>query len=94
MPSGPTCELMVDQLSEVGVVSPPEEPQLPPAWSLAAPPHAQHVGLQAATEAAKDGVLLCHREEDGSRGGALPHKHLPFDPCQVSLQVKEKQMGC
>lgn len=78
----------MNQIGKVGVVSPPEEPQLPPALSLAAPPHAQHVGLKAAAETAQDGVLLRHREEDGGRGGTLPHELLPFDPRQVSLQPR------
>lgn len=83
-----TCKLVVDEFSKVWVIPPPEEPQLPPALPLAAPPHAQHVSFQAVAEAAQNGVLFCHREEDGSRGGTLPHKPLPFDSCQVSLQCK------
>lgn len=43
---------MVDEIGEVGVVPPPEEPKLPPALPLAASPHAEHVCLQAAAEAA------------------------------------------
>lgn len=82
----PTCELVVDEICEVRVVPPPEEPQLPPALPLTPPPYAQHVGLQAAAEAAQDGIFLRHREEDGRRRGTLPHKLLPFDPSQVSLQ--------
>lgn len=49
---GPTCKLMVDEICEVGVVPPPEEPKLPPALPLTAPPYTQHVRLQAAAEAA------------------------------------------
>lgn len=82
---------MVDELGEVGVVSPPKDPELPPARGLVPPPNAQHIGLQAATEAAQDGVLLCHREEDGGRGGALPYKTLPFDPGEVSLKAKRER---
>lgn len=75
---------MVDELCKIGVIPPPEDPELPSTWSLVSPPNAQHVCLQAAAEAAQDGVLLRHWEEDGGRGGALPHKTLPFDPCEVS----------
>lgn len=81
---------MVDELGKVGVVSPPKDPELPPARGLMPPPHAQHVCLQAATEAAQDGVLLRHREEDGGRGGALPYKTLPFNPGEVSLKAKRE----
>lgn len=80
-----TGELVVDELGEVGVVAPPEEPELPAPRSLVAPPHAQHVGLQAAAEAAQDGVLLRHGEDDGRRGGSLPHEAAPFDASQVRL---------
>lgn len=87
----PTCKFMVDEIDKVGVVPPPEEPKFPSALPLAAPPHAQHICLQAAAEAAEDGVLFRHWEDDGCRGGTLPHKPLPFDPCQVSLQDKEME---
>lgn len=49
---------MVDELREVGIVAPPEEPELPASLPLAPPPHAQHICLQTAAEAAEDGVLL------------------------------------
>lgn len=75
----------MNELSEVGVVAPPEEPELAAAGRLVPPPHTEHVSLQAAAEAAQDGVLLSHGEEDRRRGGALPHITLPFDPGQVSL---------
>lgn len=78
----------MDEIGEVWVVPPPEEPELPAPRPLTAPPYAEHVGLQAAAEAAQDGVFLRHWKEDGRRGGTLPHKPLPFDPCQVSLQDK------
>lgn len=85
----------MDELGKVGVVSPPKDPELPPARGLVPPPHAQHVCLQAATEAAQDGVLLRHRKEDGGRGGALPYKTLPFNPGEVSLKAKrERERMC
>lgn len=81
----------MDELSEVGVVSPPKDPELPATRGLVPPPHAQHIRLQAATEAAQDGVLFCHWEEDWRRGGALPYKALPFDPREVSLKAKNER---
>ena len=84
---------MVDELSEARVVSPPEEPQLAASGAMVPPPHAQHVALQAAAEAAQDGVLLRHREQDGRRGGPLPHEALPFDPRQVSLEREREREG-
>ena len=81
----------MDQLGKVGVVPPPEEPELPTSGPLAPSPHTQHVRFDAAAEAAQDGVLLGHREEDGCRGGALPHVPLPFDPRQVRLRGRRER---
>ena len=81
-----TVELVVDEVAVAGVVAPPEEPELAAARPLAPAPHAQHVRLQAVAEAAQDGVLLRHREEDGCRVGALPHVPPPFDARQVRLR--------
>ncbi|KAL0182667.1 hypothetical protein M9458_022042, partial [Cirrhinus mrigala] len=52
---------------EVGIVTPPEEPELPASLPLAPPPHAQHIRLQTTAEAAEDRVLLGDREQDGRR---------------------------
>lgn len=43
---------MMDQVGEVGVITPPEYPQLSAPRSLVSPPHTQDVGLQATTVAA------------------------------------------
>lgn len=76
---------MMDQVSKVGVIPPPEYPELPAPRPLVPAPDAEHVGLEAAAEAAQDGILLCDREQDGGRRWALPHVALPFNPSEISL---------
>lgn len=76
----------MDQVSKVGVIPPPEYPELPAPGPLVAAPDAEHVGLEAAAEAAQDGILLRHREQDGGRRWALPHVTLPFNPSEISLR--------
>ena len=88
-----TGELVVDELSKAGVVAPPEETELAASGAVVTPPHAQHVGRQTAAEAAQDGVLLRHREQDGGRGGPLPHESPPFNPSQVSLRKRRSERG-
>lgn len=39
------CKFVVDELREVGIVTPPEEPEFPVSLPLAPPPHAQHIRL-------------------------------------------------
>lgn len=41
----PTRKLVVDELGKVGIVAPPEEPELSASGRLVPPPHAQHVRL-------------------------------------------------
>lgn len=82
----------MDELGEAGVIAPPEEPELPAPGRVVPSPHAQHVCCHAPAEAAQDGVLLGHREEDGRRGGPFPHKASPFDPGQISLKETKKKI--
>lgn len=84
---------MMDQVSKVGVIPPPEYPELPAARPLVAAPHTEHVGLEAAAEAAQDGILLRHREQDGGRCWALPHVTLPFNPSEISLGDTKQWSG-
>lgn len=53
-----TFKLMMDDVGEVGLLAPPEDPQLLGVGLDLAPPHAQQVGLHAAHEAAQDWVVL------------------------------------
>lgn len=71
---------MMDQVSKVGVIPPPEYPELPAPRPLVPALDTEHVGLETAAEAAQDGILLRDREENGGRCWALPHVALPFNP--------------
>lgn len=49
----------MDHIHEVGLISPPEYPQLLTIRFDVATPHTQQVGLQAADEAEQNGIILC-----------------------------------
>lgn len=53
-----TFQLMMDDVGEVGLLAPPEDPQLLGVGLDLASPYAQQVGLNAAHEAAQDRVVL------------------------------------
>lgn len=53
-----TVQLAVDDIDEVGLVPPPEYPELLAVRFDVPAPHAQQVGLQAADEAEQDGIIL------------------------------------
>lgn len=86
-----TRELIVDKLRETGVIPPPEKPKLPATPGLVPSPHTQHICSQASAETTQDGVLLS-REQDGRRGGSLPHKTPPFYSGQISLKEDEEEV--
>lgn len=54
---------MMDDVGQVGLLAPPEDPQLLGVGLDLAPPHAQQVGLDAAHEAAQDRVVLGGRRD-------------------------------
>lgn len=51
----------MDDVGEVGLVAPPEDPQLLGVRLDFAAPHTQQVGLHTAYEAAQYRVILCRR---------------------------------
>lgn len=57
-----TRELIMDKLSETGVIPPPEKPELSATRGVVPSPHTQHICRQASAETTQDRVLLSHRE--------------------------------
>lgn len=53
-----TVQLAVDDIDQVGLVPPPEYPELLAVGFDVPAPHTQQVGLQAADEAEQDGIIL------------------------------------
>lgn len=87
-----TRQLVMDKFGKTGVVPPPEKPELPATRGVVPPPDTEHICSHASAEATQDGVLFCHREKDGRRGGTLPHKTPPFYASQISLRrTREKK---
>lgn len=83
----------MDDVGQVGLLAPPEDPQLLGVGFDLAPPHAQQVGLDAAHEAAEDRVVL---------GGRRDHRPVlpataeavaaPFNARQLRLGRRKKRM--
>lgn len=81
-----TFQLMMNDIGEVGLVAPPEDPKLLGIGLDFASPHAQQVGLHAAHEAAQDRVVLGRgRDHRAVLPAAAEAVATPFNACQLRL---------
>lgn len=89
-----TFQLVMDDVGQVGLLAPPEDPQLLGVGLDLAAPHAQQVGLHAAHEAAQHRVVL-GRRRDHRAVLAAPTEAVaaPFDARQLGLQGERKDGG-
>lgn len=77
---------MVYDVTQVGFVAPPEDPELLGIRFESASPNAQQVGLHAAREAAQHRVILCRSRDHGSIfAAATEDVAAPFDARQLRL---------
>lgn len=84
---------MVDDVGEVRLLPPPEDPQLLGVRADVAAPHAQQVGLDAAHEAPQDGVVLGgSRDHRAAPAAAAETVAPPFNAGELRLQ-EEKGRG-
>lgn len=84
----------MDDVGQVGLLAPPEDPQLLGVGLDLAAPHAQQVGLHAAHEAAQDRVVLGRRRDHRAvLAAAAEAVAAPFDARQLSLQAERERGG-
>lgn len=77
----------MNDIGEVGLLSPPEDPQLLGVGLDFAPPHAQQVGVHAAHEAAQDRVVLGRgRDQRPELSPTAEAVAAPFNASQLRLQ--------
>lgn len=77
----------MDDVGQVGLLAPPEDPQLLGVGLDLAAPHAQQVGLHAAHEAAQHRVVLGRRRDHGAiLAAAAEAVAAPFDARQLGLE--------
>lgn len=87
-----TFQLMMNDIGEVGLFTPPEDPQLLGVGLDLAPPHAQQVGLHAAHEAAQDRVVLGRgRDHRPVLPAAAEAVATPFNARQLRLGEEERE---
>lgn len=80
---------MMNDIREVGLLAPPEDPQLPGIGLDLASPHTQQVGLHTVHEAAQDRVILSRcRDHRPVLSAAAKAIAAPFDACQLRLEEK------
>lgn len=83
----------MNDVREVGLFTPPEDPQLLAVGLDFAPPHAQKVGLHAAHEAAQDRVVLSRGGDHGPvLAAAAESVAAPFNAHQVRLEEERRIM--
>lgn len=81
-----TFQLVMDDVGEVGLLTPPEDPQLLGVGLDLASPYAQQVGLNAAHEAAQNRVVLGRgRDHRPVLPAAAEAVAAPFDARQLRL---------
>lgn len=81
---------MVYDVTQVGFVAPPEDPELLGIRFEFASPNTQQIGLHAACKAAQHRVILCWSRDHGSVFAAATEVvAAPFDARQLRLQEKE-----
>lgn len=86
-----TFQLVMDDVGQVGLLAPPEDPQLLGVGLDLAAPHAQQVGLHAAHEAAQHRVVLGRRRDHRAvLAAAAEAVAAPFDARQLGLQGERK----
>lgn len=85
---------MVYDVTQVGFVAPPEDPELLGIRFKSASPHTQQVGLHAACKAAQHRVILCWCRDHGSVFAAATEVvAAPFDARQLRLpETKRKRL--
>lgn len=80
---------MMNDIREVGLFSPPEDPQLLGVRLDFASPHAQQVGMHAAHEAAQDRVVLGRgRDQRTEFPPTAEAVATPFNASQLRLQER------
>lgn len=80
---------MMNDFREVGLLAPPEDPQLPGIGLDLASPHTQQVGLHTLHEAAKYWVILSRGRDHGPVFPAAAEAvAAPFDARQLRLEEK------
>lgn len=78
---------MMNDIREVGLLAPPEDPQLPGIGLDLASPHTQQVGLHAVHEAAQNRVILGRGRDHGPvLPAAAEAVAAPFDARQLRLE--------
>lgn len=78
---------MMNDIREVGLLAPPEDPQLPGIGLDLASPHTQQVGLHAVHEAAQNRVILGRGWDHGPvLSAAAEAVAAPFDARQLRLE--------
>lgn len=82
----------MDDVGQVGLVSPPEDPQLLGVGLEFAAPHAQQVGLDTAHEAAQHRVVLRRRRDHRPvLPAAAEAVAAPFDARQLGLGAERRR---
>lgn len=86
----------MDDVDEVGLLAPPEDPQLLGLGLDLAAPHAEQVGLDAAHEAAQHRIILGRsRDHRTVLPAAAEAVATPFNARQLRLGEERKQtFGC
>lgn len=79
-------------VTEVGFVTPPEDPELLSVRFEFASPNTQQIGLDAACKAAQHRVVLCRSRDHGSIFAAAAEVvAAPFDARQLRLHEDENE---
>lgn len=85
-----TFQLVMNDVGEVGLFAPPEDPQLLGVGPNLASPNAQQVCLDAAHEAAQNRVVLCWRRDHRPvLPAAAEAVAAPFNARQLRLGEEE-----
>ena len=84
-----TFQLVMNDIGEVGLFTPPEDPKLPGIGLDFAAPYAQQVGLDTAHEAAQNRIVLGRgRDHRTVLPAAAEAVAAPFNACQLRLGEK------
>lgn len=88
-----TFQLMMNDVREVGLFTPPEDPQLLGIRFDFASPYTQQIGLHAAHEAAQNRVILGRGRDDWPvLAAAAEVVATPLNACQLRLGEKRITM--
>ena len=81
-----TFQLVVDDVGQVRLLPPPEDPQFLCVWLDLAAPHAQQVGADATHEAPQHRVVMGWRRDNWPvLAAATEAVASPLDACQLRL---------